>query len=211
MSDPKQSASHSEKPSSMGTFNSLWRPLKTLSKASLLLLLAIGTLAGIIFWGGVNTVMEYTNRIEFCTSCHEMTIPYEELKRSTHYVNRVGPRVTCADCHVASGKTPTDYTRKFLAKVLATGEVYGHLTGKLDTPEKFEANRLEMAKIVWAQMKATDSKECRNCHDLARMDPEKIKKRAQQQHESAKEDGKTCIDCHKGLVHKPVNEDVDGS
>ncbi len=28
--------------------------------------------AGIIFWGGFNTAMEATNRLEFCVSCHEM-------------------------------------------------------------------------------------------------------------------------------------------
>ena len=39
---------------------------------------------GIIIWGGLNTGMEWTNRSEFCTSCHEMTIPYEELKQTVH-------------------------------------------------------------------------------------------------------------------------------
>jgi len=53
--------------------------------------------------------MEYTNRTEFCISCHEMSIPYEELKKT----------VSCADCHVASSKYPNDYGRKLTMKVLA--------------------------------------------------------------------------------------------
>ena len=32
----------------------------------------VGGVAGIILWGGFNTFMEYTNTLEFCTSCHEM-------------------------------------------------------------------------------------------------------------------------------------------
>ena len=42
-------------------------------KWSMLSVLIVGLLGGILIWGGLNTGMEYTNRTEFCTSCHEMT------------------------------------------------------------------------------------------------------------------------------------------
>ena len=32
--------------------------------------LGVAFIAGIIFWGGFNTVMEWTNREAFCISCH---------------------------------------------------------------------------------------------------------------------------------------------
>ena len=54
-------------------------------------------------------------------------------------------------------------------------------------------------------MKETDSRECRNCHAFDTMKPEKQKKRAAKQHASAREEGLTCIDCHKGIAHKPVH------
>lgn len=171
-------------------------------------MIVVGTLGGIIIWGGLNTGMEWTNRTEFCISCHEMTIPYEELKKTVHYTNRSGTTVACADCHVATSKNPIDYGRKFTMKVLAARDVIGHLTGYINTPEKFEEHRLDMAKLVWKKMKDADSKECRNCHHFETMDTSKQKDRSVVKHEGAIEDGKTCIDCHKGIAHKAVHTNL---
>lgn len=165
----------------------------------------VGIVGGIIIWGGLNTGMAWTNRTEFCISCHEMTIPYEELKQTAHYKNRSGTTVHCADCHVASSKSPNDYARQSTAKLMAARDIVGHILGTVDTPEKYEAHRLTMKKRVWEKMKASDSKECRNCHDFNTMDTDKQKDRSVVKHESAIEDGQTCIDCHKGISHKPLH------
>ena len=184
-----------------GFFHFLRRP----PQCSILRMIVIGVLGGVIIWGGLNTGMEWTNRTEFCLSCHEMGMLAEELKKTVHYKNRSGTTASCADCHVASSKNPIDYGRKLTMKVLAARDVIGQLRGTIDTPEKFEAHRLEMAKRVWEKMKASDSKECRNCHHFETMDPEKQKDRTVVKHEGAIEDGKTCIECHKGVAHKPVH------
>ncbi len=175
-------------------------------RCSMLRMIFVGTLVGICVWGLLNMGMEWTNRTEFCLSCHEMSIPAEELKKTVHYKNRSGTTVSCADCHVASSKNPVDYARKATMKVMAARDVVGKITGVVDTPEKFEAHRLSMAKRVWERMKETDSKECRNCHNFMTMDTEKQKDRSVVKHEGAIEDGKTCIDCHKGIAHKSVHQ-----
>lgn len=201
MADETQKTEYKE-----GFFRRLLNP----PKCSMLRMIVIGVLGGIVIWGGLNTGMEYTNRSEFCMSCHEMTIPFEELKKTVHYKNRSGTTVQCADCHVASSKTPTDYIFKSFQKIVAARDVIGHIKGTLDTPEKYEAYRLTMAQRVWERMKERDSKECRNCHDFKTMDPEKQKDRSVVKHEGAVEDGKTCIDCHKGIAHKPVHHLLQG-
>ena len=38
------------------------------------------------------------------------------------------------------------------------------------------------------------------------MDSEKQKDRSVVKHEGALEDGKTCIECHKGIAHKAVHQ-----
>jgi len=172
-------------------------------------MILVGILGGIIIWGGLNTGMEWTNRTEFCISCHEMTIPYEEYKKTIHYKNRTGTSVQCADCHIASSKHPADYMFKSFQKLMAARDVIGHISGIVDTPEKFETHRLTMAQRVWDRMKERDSKECRNCHDFKTMDPLKQKDRSVVKHEGAQEDGKTCIDCHKGIAHKPVHNQLE--
>jgi cytochrome c-type protein NapC len=189
--------------------DSIWAKLKRPPKCSFGFLLGVGVILGIIIWGGLNTAMEWTNRSEFCVSCHEMSIPYEELKQTVHYKNRSGTTVNCSDCHVASSKTPTDYMFKSFQKLMAARDVIGKITGIVDTPEKFEAHRLEMAKRVWARMESRDSKECRNCHNFATMDPSKQKARSQIKHEEAQEDKITCIECHKGIAHKPVHTQLE--
>ncbi len=189
-------------PGRRGLLGWLLRP----PKWSMLTVLIVGLLGGVVTWGALNTGMEWTNRTEFCLSCHEMSIPAEEYKKTAHYKNRSGTTVSCADCHVAGSKNPVDYGRKLTMKVLAARDVLGKITGVIDTPEKFEAHRLEMAKRVWAKMEATDSRECRNCHDFATMDATRQKDRSVVKHEGAIEDGKTCIECHKGIAHKPVHQ-----
>ena len=53
----------------------------------------------------------------------------------------------------------------------------------------------------WENMKATDSRECRNCHSFTAMEASRQKPRAQKNHAEAQQSGKTCIDCHKGIAH----------
>jgi len=157
---------------------------------------------GIIFWGGFNTAMEATNQTEFCISCHEMEDNvYQEYKPSIHFSNRTGVRAGCPDCHV-----PRPWIHKVVRKIKASREVFFWLTGKIDTPEKFNEHRLELAKSVWSDMKTTDSRECRNCHNFESMNPEFQKPRARKQHLNAFETGQTCIDCHKGIAHHNVRD-----
>lgn len=166
-------------------------------KSKVFIILLIGVAIGIIFWGGFNTAMEATNTETFCISCHEMEVNvYEEYTDTIHYTNRTGVRATCPDCHV-----PKDWVHKFVRKVRATNELYHHFMGTVDTPEKFEEKRFELAQHVWSSMKDTDSRECRNCHDYESMDFGKQEGRSMDRHEEGFEEGLTCIDCHKGVAH----------
>ena len=178
----------------------LWRPS---SKWYLLWIPTGGLLmfvVGIMFWGGFHTAMELANTEDFCISCHEMRDNvYPEYKTTIHYQNRTGVRATCPDCHV-----PKEWGPKIVRKIQASNELYHALRGTINTREKFEAHRLELAEKVWATMKASDSRECRNCHAIIFMDLEKQDKSAQKRHnlEDLRKSGKTCIDCHKGIAHE---------
>ncbi|MDT8344308.1 MAG: NapC/NirT family cytochrome c [Thermohalobaculum sp.] len=156
--------------------------------------------AGIVFWGGFNTAMEATNTLTFCISCHEMRENvYAEYRHTIHYKNRTGVSASCSDCHV-----PDPWVHKMVRKVQASRELWHKAMGTIDTREKFEENRLRLASRVWAAMKSTDSRECRNCHTLDSMAPQFQAPRARQQHLNAMQTGQTCIDCHKGIAHNSV-------
>jgi cytochrome c-type protein NapC len=177
----------------------MWRAFKSPStKYSLGLLLILGFTVGVVFWGGFNYTMAVTNTEEFCISCHEMeNFVFSEYKETNHYSNRTGVRATCPDCHV-----PKDFTHKMVRKIKSTNEIWHKLKGSINTPEKYEAKRLELAERVWADMEETDSRECRNCHNYTYMNMEKQDPENAEIHTEGLEAGMTCIECHKGIAHK---------
>jgi len=155
-------------------------------------------LFGVVIWGGFNTAMEVTNTQKFCISCHEMeNTVYQDYKHSVHASNPSGVRAGCPDCHV-----PKEWFPKVVRKIQASAEVYHWLVGTIDTREKFEARRPYLAKRVWTTMKNNDSQECRNCHEFNSMDLAGQARFAARIHHDGMDEGKTCIDCHKGIAHQ---------
>ena len=152
-------------------------------------------LCGVIAWATVDIFVAVTSTEDFCANaCHSMREYIEpEWANSVHYENRTGVRATCADCHV-----PNAWLPKMVAKVLAAKDLYHEIIGTMNTREEFEERRLLMAKRVWDKMRATDSRECRDCHDLAHM---AFDKQLSFQHNTVQEIDRTCIDCHKGIAH----------
>ncbi len=166
----------------------------------------IAFVLGILFWGGFNTAMEWTNREAFCISCHEMRDNvYVEYRNTIHYQNRTGVRATCPDCHV-----PKEWVPKIIRKIQASNELLHKALGSIDTPEKFAAKRAELASHEWARMKRNDSQECRNCHDYTYMDYAEQNRRSSTKHQVAFNEGQTCIDCHKGIAHTlpPIEQHI---
>lgn len=167
------------------------------AKYSVWLIVAAAMLAGILLWGGFNTAMEATNTTAFCLSCHEMRDNVDaEYRKTVHYANRAGVRAGCPDCHV-----PENWADKTLRKLQASRELLAKFTGLVDTPEKFEQQRMAMASREWARMKASDSQECRHCHSFEAMRKSASMQPVFDKHMRAQAQGKTCIDCHKGVAH----------
>ena len=155
---------------------------------------------GVVFWTGFNVVLDASNSEAFCISCHEMKDNvYEEYRQTTHYSNRTGVRAICSDCHV-----PKEWFAKMKRKMRASIHELPHWAmGTINTPEKFDQRRLHLAKRVWSDMQGSDSRECRNCHELEHMDLELQGRTASRKHTLKRliERGETCIDCHQGIAH----------
>ena len=176
------------------------------SRFSLIAVAAIGMICGLMFWGAFNTGMEASNTLGFCTSCHEMRdTVFQEYKETIHYKNRSGVRAICPDCHV-----PKDWTHKIARKIQASNELWHHMLGSVDTPTKFNDKRIRLAQSEWARMRNTDSRECRNCHNFEYMDYAEQGRRGSAQHQKGFGEGKTCIDCHKGIAHTlpPIEQNI---
>lgn len=173
----------------------LWTPSGVLSSGFLLF---VGVVIGAGALVGGHAAIQATDSTEFCISCHEMADnAYVEYQQSAHYSNASGVQAGCPDCHVPEPFVPwvVDHYR-------ALGEAYSSFKGTIDTPEKYEAHRLEMAERVWDEMQASDSRECRSCHVDHAMDFDKQSPEGAKQMQVGFANGDTCIDCHKGIAHK---------
>lgn len=159
--------------------------------------LLAATVFGFAIFSAATVGLRWTNTEKFCISCHEMrNNVYAEYKGTVHDSNRTGIRATCPDCHVPKTLGPL-----LIRKVNATFELWGKITGKIDTKEKFEAHRYQMALNVWREMKENDSLECRNCHTSAGMSQKLQSEKAWARHEKGRKENLTCIDCHFAIAH----------
>jgi nitrate/TMAO reductase-like tetraheme cytochrome c subunit len=154
-------------------------------------------LVGVMALGTTNYIVHETSNTEFCFSCHshEQNIR-AEYEASSHFSNASGVRAECADCHL-----PQDSWFDLMAtKIVVSRDIIPELMGNLDTPEKWEAHRSAMAESVWAEYRENDSAYCRSCHLPDAMVGQS--RMATSMHRTARDKGRTCIDCHKGMVHK---------
>ncbi|CEO38737.1 pentaheme c-type cytochrome TorC [Photobacterium kishitanii] len=178
----------------------LWRFLvKPSSRYSVL---AIAVVCVIITLAGVFTFHEsikFSSTTEFCTSCHSMKENYNEYKTSIHYKNAYGVRAECRDCHIPEND-PIAFMK---AKLGGVGDIYSEFISKdIDTPAKFEANRLRMAQNVWRMMAETNSATCKSCHSYTAMDHAKQSPAAAAAMTGAAAKNMNCIECHKGIAHQ---------
>jgi nitrate/TMAO reductase-like tetraheme cytochrome c subunit len=168
-----------------------------------LALLVLGIAAGAFAVIGTQVMVHVTGTDAFCGgACHSMQWVAVEHKQSGHHVNRTGVGAGCHDCHI-----PRNYPEVLWYKALAgTKDVIHEALGTISTEEKFKKERLRMAKLVWEEFKANDSRACRNCHQFTKEIVAHQKDFVRPMHEQVLAGAATCIDCHKGIAHKAPDE-----
>jgi nitrate/TMAO reductase-like tetraheme cytochrome c subunit len=177
----------------------LGRARAAISGYPLLFILLALVVGAVVAVPTTEAVDRYFSTDQFCAqTCHVMTATVaEEYHQSAHWNTATGVRPTCADCHVGEGLTMAMWDH-----VLGTHELIAFAFRGIRTPEAFEEERAEAANRVRMKMLARDSANCRSCHVMAAIQPERT--RGQRQHAQALENGTTCIACHYNLVHKEV-------
>jgi nitrate/TMAO reductase-like tetraheme cytochrome c subunit len=118
----------------------------------------------------------YTNRSEFCDTCHEMRGYVASWKDSVH------DNIDCEDCHIPPGAS--SYV---LTKLGSFREIWVHLTGS--------------AKAPLAVTREISNATCLRCHSNRPSDP----KLTNVIFSHGKHPGVDCIRCHQRVVHREVN------
>ncbi|MBI0410862.1 MAG: NapC/NirT family cytochrome c [Nitrosospira sp.] len=162
--------------------------------------LLIGAFLGVVMVAVVFGGEAAVSTDQFCTSCHSMTYPAEELKKSSHY-GALGANPGCKDCHIPQG-FENFHLALYTHAVDGARELYLEFAEDYSTLEKFNERRLIMAHDARMNLKKWDSVTCRECH----RDPQPPGADAKAAHKKMETEGATCIDCHQNLVHKAVEE-----
>ena len=162
--------------------------------------LLIGAFLGVVMVAVVFGGEAAVSTDQFCTSCHSMTYPAEELKKSSHY-GALGANPGCKDCHIPQG-FENFHLALYTHAVDGVRELYLEFAEDYSTLEKFNERRLIMAHDARMNLKKWDSVTCRECH----RDPQPPGADAKAAHKKMETEGATCIDCHQNLVHKAVEE-----
>ena len=160
----------------------------------------VGGILGIIMVAVVLAGEAAVSTTEFCTSCHSMSYPVEELKKSSHY-GALGANPGCKDCHIPQGLGNLHLALETHVYDGAR-ELYLEFAEDYSTLEKFNERRLHMAHDARMNLKKWNSITCRECHK----NPQPPGADAKAAHKKMETEGATCIDCHQNLVHKEVTE-----
>lgn len=181
-----------------------WRGLvRPSARWSVLSLLGIGLVFAAAAIIGTQVMVERTGTTAFCgSSCHSMRWVAAEYDKSPHHVNRTGVTAGCHDCHI-----PHSYPQVLVYKLNAgVRDAIAEARGVIGTEEKFNKERLRLAKHVWAEYNASNSAPCRTCHQFTPAILEKQKDFVRPMHEQVLAGNATCIDCHKGIAHTAPQE-----
>ncbi len=172
---------------------------------AVIVVIVVGGAGAVIGAPVADEVDRYFSSDAFCANtCHIMTATVaKELHESDHWNGPSGVRATCGDCHVSETLLAAWWDH-----IIGLRELYAFTIGGIDTVEEFEEERAALANRTRLGMIANDSKNCRTCHVMAAIKPERT--RGQKQHEEARKEGTTCIACHYNLVHKevPLSDEV---
>lgn len=152
-------------------------------------------LAGVIF---VPVSMSRTSTAEYCMSCHEMKGHSDELKKSSHAVDKDKKPIECAQCHI-----PNSIGFKYVATktLLGMKDLIVHYLGN--------PNRLNRRSMQNMARRFVPDENCLACHqDLSKnTKDQKISEIGKLCHDAyLGVNGTTkrnCAGCHFNMAHLP--------
>lgn len=162
-------------------------------------ILGIALAAFVVFSAITGYVMHATSTTEFCsTACHEMNPHYDELKFSSHFKDKDGAEIGCAQCHLPPGIGP---------KYLAT-KTY---IGMKDLIVKFIIQPDEFVRVQHQPVarRFIDDRSCLKCHEDLQKDAtgqnpiSALGKIAHDAYNNG-EAKSNCAGCHINLAHLPT-------
>jgi cytochrome c-type protein NapC len=158
------------------------------------LVVILFTLAVLLVFNYVDTA---TTSSGYCLSCHEMNAAVSDAwKNSRHFVNALGMKTECSECHVNPGVVGFVVTKAWPA----IRDHYVHFLGNAD-PDRMDWERLrERARMTISEGA------CKRCH--TNLTGSLVSKAAMAAHlaaqQSSEEKYRNCLTCHIEQMHPAI-------
>ena len=128
-------------------------------------------LIGVLFVALTNHAVIWSSSDNFCgTMCHSMTWVAAAYHRGPHYINTVGVRASCGECHIPydSGHATTmEYVKLLLFKADRGGkDIWYEANRSISTKEEWEKRRPALSNTFESYLTKHNYVTCRGCHSL---------------------------------------------
>jgi cytochrome c-type protein NapC len=164
-----------------------------------------------------NHAVRWSSSEKFCgTTCHSMTWASAAYHQSTHYVNSVGVRASCGDCHIpydSGHATAVEYVTLLLFKADRGARDFWYESHKsIATKEDWDKRRPELSAYFENYLTQHNYITCRGCHSLLSFGGPNSHMKLVIHQGMVKADSYNCLECHANIGHVYVQSSskVDG-
>lgn len=153
-----------------------------------------------------NHAVMWSSSDRFCgTTCHSMIWASAAYHQSTHYINNVGVRASCGECHIpydAGHATAVEYVKLLLFKADRGAKDFWYESNRsIATKEEWEKRRPELSAKFESYLTQHNYITCRGCHSLLSFGGPNSHMKQVIHQGMVRADSYNCLQCHANIGH----------
>jgi len=161
---------------------------------------------GVVFVALTNHLVNWSSSDKFCgAACHSMTWANAAYQKSPHYINSVGIRATCGDCHIpydAGHATAVEYIQLLLFKAdRGAKDFWNEANKSIATKEAWEKRRPALRSTFQNYLTQHNYITCRGCHSLQSFGGPRSQMKLVIHRGLGNADSYDCLQCHANIGH----------
>jgi nitrate/TMAO reductase-like tetraheme cytochrome c subunit len=161
---------------------------------------------GIVLVAFTNRAVNWSSSDKFCgTTCHSMTWVNAAYQRGPHYINNVGVRASCGECHIpydSGHATAIEYVQLLLFKADRGAKDFWYEAHKrIATQEEWAKRRPALGSEFESYLTKHNYITCRGCHSLSSFGGPRSHMKLVIHQGLVNEDSYNCLQCHANVGH----------
>jgi nitrate/TMAO reductase-like tetraheme cytochrome c subunit len=163
-------------------------------------------LLGVVLVALTNHAVNWSSSDEYCgTACHSMIWVTAAYHQSPHYINSVGVRASCGECHIpydSGHATATEYVKLLSFKADRGVKDFWYEANKsIATKEEWEKRRPALSSSFQGYLTKHNYITCRGCHSLSSFGGPRSHMKMVIHQGMVNADSYNCLECHANIGH----------